>query len=335
MGKRRLHEQVYYQCDWTGFPMSSANCYMPSWVGKRLVKRGNYCNWESVVAHASHIYDVEKKMDEKELTQIILHVQQQCGVVPDHFKYHFSFLAHFKDDLSKLEEGEQPMSYDADDYHALCCAATDEVTAVKIDSLGNPPGELIMDPHHGKLTFEDYLTRPWDTFVKYETLTQLILRRTGIPKDRDLLVYYWPGKNGQPFNTLASKLFRVDIYGDALIVLQSKEACFRPRQRCLNFSVELFNELYLSKNKKSTKKRKEIDATLMPPPSMTTAEYKEAKQSMQSSLNVAEAQMSEGAVEPSKIVRGAKMPRSTGAELSEVVQHLGIAPVAMIEPVGA
>ena len=130
MGKRRLHEQVYYQCDWTGFPMDSPNCYMPHWVGKRLVKKGNYCNWESVVAHASHIYDVEKKMEVEELTAIIEHVQQQCGVVPDHFKYHFSFLSHFKDDWSKLEDGEQPYSYDADDYHALCCAATEEVAAV-------------------------------------------------------------------------------------------------------------------------------------------------------------------------------------------------------------
>ena len=49
MGKRKLHDKTYYQCDWTAIPMDSPACYMPSFDGKKLKKRGNYCNWESVV----------------------------------------------------------------------------------------------------------------------------------------------------------------------------------------------------------------------------------------------------------------------------------------------
>ena len=56
MGKRKLHDKTYYQCDWTALPMDSPACYMPSFDGKKLKKRGNYCNWESVVAHANHLH---------------------------------------------------------------------------------------------------------------------------------------------------------------------------------------------------------------------------------------------------------------------------------------
>ena len=32
MGKRKLHNTHFYQCDWTGFAMQDSNCYMPSWT---------------------------------------------------------------------------------------------------------------------------------------------------------------------------------------------------------------------------------------------------------------------------------------------------------------
>ena len=57
MGKRKLHHSIYYQCDWTGLPMHKSHCYMPHVAkdkkGRQVIaKRGSYCNWESVVAHA-------------------------------------------------------------------------------------------------------------------------------------------------------------------------------------------------------------------------------------------------------------------------------------------
>ena len=56
MGKRKLHAETYFQCDWTGLPMRYTNCYMPSWnESGKLMKHGSYACWEAVVAHAEEI----------------------------------------------------------------------------------------------------------------------------------------------------------------------------------------------------------------------------------------------------------------------------------------
>ena len=60
MGKRKQHGITYYQCDWTGLPMRSTNCYMPTWNGDKLVKHGSYAYWECVVAH---VHELEKAGD--------------------------------------------------------------------------------------------------------------------------------------------------------------------------------------------------------------------------------------------------------------------------------
>ena len=35
MGKRKLHELHYYQCDWTGLNMDQSYCYMPAKSGDK------------------------------------------------------------------------------------------------------------------------------------------------------------------------------------------------------------------------------------------------------------------------------------------------------------
>ena len=60
MGKRKQHGITYYQCEWTGLPMRSTNCYMPTWNGDKLVKHGSYAYWECVVAH---VHELEKAGD--------------------------------------------------------------------------------------------------------------------------------------------------------------------------------------------------------------------------------------------------------------------------------
>ena len=40
MGKRKLHNKSFFQCDWTGFPMNKSYCYMPTWdTNNKLVKK--------------------------------------------------------------------------------------------------------------------------------------------------------------------------------------------------------------------------------------------------------------------------------------------------------
>ncbi len=73
MGKRKLHTTTFYQCDWTGYPMKTSNCYLPVWSDNdkdtgKLMKKGSYCNWESVIAHAAQM-EAEAKPEEKEMYQ--------------------------------------------------------------------------------------------------------------------------------------------------------------------------------------------------------------------------------------------------------------------------
>ena len=95
MGKRKLHDKTYYQCDWTALPMDTPACYMPTFEGKKLKKRGNYCNWESVVAHADHLHEVEKKIETEEYEAVLEHVYELTGANIQPKDYHFTMLEHF------------------------------------------------------------------------------------------------------------------------------------------------------------------------------------------------------------------------------------------------
>jgi hypothetical protein len=65
MGKRKLGDYDYYQCDYTGLPMRNSNCYMPSYskAGK-LVKQGSYCCWEAVIAACNGDKNVQNLVDD-------------------------------------------------------------------------------------------------------------------------------------------------------------------------------------------------------------------------------------------------------------------------------
>ena len=78
MGKRKQHGITYYQCDWTGLPMRSTNCYMPTWNGDKLVKHGSYAYWECVVAH---VHELEKAGDllDVEARRILEHVHPELS----------------------------------------------------------------------------------------------------------------------------------------------------------------------------------------------------------------------------------------------------------------
>ena len=65
MGKRKINDIVYYQCDYTGMPMRTSNCYMPSLSATgKLLKHGSYCCWEAVIAASGGDTNVQKLVDE-------------------------------------------------------------------------------------------------------------------------------------------------------------------------------------------------------------------------------------------------------------------------------
>lgn len=310
MGKRKMHGQVFYQCDWTAFPMLASNAYMPTWTTGKLTKRGSYYNWEAVLAHAHHMHDVEKVLETSELDRITQHVTEHTGCLPDYRQFHFSFLEHFKTDDEKwMQVDKVERNWCAEDFHNACCLSNTDITAVKI----SPDGavfDIIMKV--GELV-KSYLTCPYMYTSDEHSPSQFQSMRKGkIPKDRDLTVFYWPGKNGLEHNTTASSIFKVAIYGDVLLVQETKEASAKPRNRFINFNKQMFDDLFHKKRKKPT-------ATC----GMTKKEFDSVKAEMQSSLNGCEASISEGASRPQDLAAGAKMPPSAGFELKEVAELLG------------
>ena len=314
MGKRKLHNHTFYQCDWTGYPMRFSNCYMPTWQGDKLIKRGSYCNWESVLAHAYHMYDVEKSIEYEELQRILEHLHEIMGCIPDHKQYHFTFLEHFKEDATYWQPvTDVPRNWSMDEFHKQCCKTVDAVIAVKITSEGDV-FDIIAEPTDGKLDFAKYIDRPY--MLTQHTVQQFQSMRKGkLPKDRELTVFYWPFKNGLPLNTIASKVFKMQIYGDILLVQQTKESTFKSRERYVNFTKQLFEDLF------TKKKKKVVDDN-----AFTPAEFKMMKDTMQSSLNGYEASISSSAQRPQDIAKAASMPPSSGKELAEVAQFLGHVP---------
>ena len=305
MGKRKLHGQFYYQCDWTGFPMQSANCFMPSWTNEnKMIKKGSYCNWESVLAHAQHLFDANE-LEASDFAQVTHYVKCQMGDI-----VHSTTAPHFTDCEHIKHEGSQNLN--AQQYHRACCYQTDEIFAVKIDEAGQP-FEVLLDPNDGVFNIAKHIKSPggWDTppsmFQSY---------RKGKHKEKELCVFYYPSTgrasgNGLEFNSLASSLFKMQIYGQVLLLQCTKEASFLPRERFVNYTLSEFQDNFVRKRKRAAQE----------PQSFGTVEYGEIKAEMQASLSDYERQASLAAKAPEAVAKAMKMPATSGRELARLVKQ--------------
>lgn len=285
MGKRKLHDGTFFQCEWTGYPMRVAYCYLPDWneVGK-LQKKGAYCNWESVVAHAQFLLE-QKTITEEKHQRILDHVTQITGAIV-HPAPPVTELMHMGGTMREM------------DYHAACVRQEHPITAVKLLA-GNEKKsiEVIVTPDPssrdtGRYNFAPYLHQPFQ-FHGAPSMFHSITRRGAIKgTNRDLAVWYYPSKD-LPYNTLASDIFRMQLHGDVLIVQQSREQSFIPRERFVSYTTEAFNEHF---NKKRRKPSTEIA-------SMSNDEYDEIKKSMQSQLNAFEQEKAAAAEKPGDLMR--------------------------------
>ncbi len=304
MGKRKMHGQVYYQCDWTAYPMKQAFCFMPMWQGDKLVKRGSYCNWPSVVAHAQHLFE-EGSMTEKQLDDVRLYVHSQAGPVVDHGRLHFSNLEHFH-----MPSREDARNYNMAEYMSLCAVNEAPLTFVKVACNGTVT-ECMTHPVDGKYNIEDVIRAPGtdNEVTAFSSLRKI----RGASKDTNLFVFH--ATLGNEPNQTASQLFKLQLYGDVAIVQIQKANGLPPRERYINFTVDMYNELFSKKRRRST--AAEVSA-------LTPEEYQSVKEAMQTSLIGYEAQLSSGA--ESLADKGAVMPAPTGAELAEVARVLGNVP---------
>lgn len=346
MGKRKMHGYTFYQCDWTGYPMRATNCYMPVWTNDKMTKRGSYCNWESVLAHAQFLHD-NNETSAAQCARVLEYVYALTGMTPDpglslggsptdFSGFGFQHLEHFKDDstakspvLSGLEKNTPNEmlfgnNWDMAMYHKVCQAVTCqfELTAVKLSPEGQIY-EVILDSKAGKFKFNEFLTKPYMNADDSESTMQSFscTHKPRMPKDRDVCVFYYPYKNGLALNTAASSLFKMQIYGDVLLVQQTKEACFMPRERYVHFTKQQFDD-YFGKKKK---KQAEV-------PALTDVEFKEAREGMVASLSEFEKRATDGAERPGDLVRGAVMPPSTGKELADVARMQLLPPPVIRQP---
>ena len=236
MGKRKLHGTTYYQCDWSGIPLASGFCHMPSWLDGKLHKKGNYCNWESVLAHASFLHN-QKEIDDATVQKVYAYVTAQTGGVTPNLAPSFTELEHFKADGMNI-----------DTYHSICCFQHAPICAVKIPEEGNP-FEILLEPTNGSIDFSTYLKKP--PLACRDTMPSMFSSYRKQKKDTEICIYSYPGRNGFLLNTLASNLFKVQIYGEVIITQVTKEQSFRARERYVAFTLPAFEETFQRKRKRS------------------------------------------------------------------------------------
>jgi len=284
MGKRKLHTGNHYTCDWTGFPLLSAFCYMPVYPanGGKVKKSGAYCNWESVVAHAVHLCnDDEQAFTSDTLAFVREHIKQQIGVVPEPAP-HYTELEHMGGRLTMR------------DFHTRCTYEPGSITYVTIPMDGDieegndPPSSWGADCHN--------------PFRKGKANTNLHVWHNACDK----------------VNITASKIFKCNLHGDVRVVCSTKEQSFMPRTRVVSYTKEEFQAEFVTK--KVNKKRKTPEKMEAP---FDEEEYGKEKVEMQKQLHDYEAGVSSTSELPSN-VKAMKMPPASGKDLARVAMESGM-----------
>ena len=93
-----------------------------------------------------------------------------------------------------------------------------------------------------------------------------------------------------------------------MLTLHTKEICFKPRKRYINFTKQNYDEVFASKKKRTEKKSKDVQG-------VSTADYAEIKDKMDAEFAAYEAEVSKDAELPGEN-KGASMPPPSGKELA-------------------
>ena len=291
MGKRKLHNRQFVQCDWTGFPMLKSGCYLPHWESMhdtKMVKQGHYANWETVIAAAHDKYYVDKSIEENEYARILEHIETQTNNgIRQQPAPHWKQLVHFG--------GEMTMG----EYHSQCTYEAGEVDCVSIKfGNSNTPQDYEVDSNVGEFDFGPSLMRGPNGYQ--DLLSVVINRKTKTPQ-LELVLMYYGGNNGMPLNNLASSLFKFNVYGDCILAKRTKESSFLPRNRYVPYTTEMFNIDFVRKRKREE------------PESFTRQEYEVSRKQAQVSSSEFETHASSGA---DVVRKGLKMVPMPGKNLA-------------------
>ena len=285
MGKRKLGNTTFYQCDWTGFPMKTAHCYWPVWTSSnKLQKKGAYCNWESVVADVN-----AAQLPDEQHTRIMAHICQICGEEPEPAP-HYEQLSHTKGTMTERE------------FHKACTAQTKAIYGVLIKHTGEVT-EKTIDAD------EDCFAKAIsDTFPSTLQCFYSTRKKSVKGVDKELCVWYGADPEKKSLNTTASNLFKMSLYGHVLIVQVSREASFRPRERYISYTKAEYDE-YFSKRRKKAETQ-----------SLSSAQYSKLKAQMQDDLNHYESTASQTAVPPQQMSTQTTARKTDGRSLAAKVK---------------
>lgn len=302
MGKRKMHGAIHYQCDWTGLPMNQTNCYMPCWNDQgKLTKHGSYCCWEAVLAHAQDM--IGSDADDSGFNEIKAYVDRIAGVqvaIAPHWK-RLAWL-HKDGDITTV-----------DGFIAACTEESEQsVTAVCVspDGTAHEINAAVTDLTLLKM----YLTEPKSVSSGDYPQSFQTAKTKATKSEADITVVYWPNNNGLPLNQQATARFKMQIYGDVLLVKQTKELCITPRTRYISYTLADYNAA-----DKGKRKRESTDT-------LSSTEYADAKRQMTSELQAVEQQASASALAPSDLAKAAVLPPPSGQELAALVRAKGRAP---------
>jgi hypothetical protein len=159
--------------------------------------------------------------------------------------------------------------------------------------------------------FQAHLSRPFNLHGPTHEPQSFQTVRKKSSRDRDLTVFYWPFKNGLPFNQTASNIFKMQIYGDVILVQQTKEPCILNRERYVNY----YNHMYIEQ---FTKRKRESE-----PQTLSTDDYELAKAQMTSELQGVEQLASASASVPAELAKAAVLPPPSGKEIADLLRQKG------------
>ena len=284
MGKRKLHNCTYFQCDWTGLPMRASLCYMPVFKSDKLCKHGSYTCWEAVIAHAHDQYG-QGAIDIDTLAKIQEHVDTTAGCKIRQAP-HWSRMSWF----AKAEVPEADTLSASTFFEACVALDTDCKVAVILHANGDI-GEVKASPVDQRLRFGSFLDA-----LPGDVLSFVSTRKKA--RDRDVMVFYTADAT-KPFNEKASSAFKMKIHGDVVVAQQAKELCYWDRTRYCNYSMDKFNE-----------KRKREDPT-----GLSKADYKSVRSQMEGELSAFEGVASSLSVSPADLAQGSVIVPPDAREL--------------------
>ena len=297
MGKRKMHERTYYQCDWTGIPMRQTNCYMPHWSDDgKLFKHGSYTCWEAVKAHAFDLYSAS---DEAKFKRINAYIDGVVGCAvkqaPPWTQLTWFAKDEDKDTLSSAEQFMQKVD-----------VAEEPVAVVKLPATLCEPQQLYVMPDSSQQCGYDFAE-----CLNAGALGSFKTTRKEIARDREVTVFHYVAVD-QPLNVMATNIFKMQLYGDVILTQNTKELCFAPRNRYVDYNLSDFHDQFIAKSK-----RKEMSST------PSAQEFATTKEQMAQELQQAEQLASSSALEPADLAKASVLPPPSGRELADLLKAKG------------